>query len=219
MEIFDFALFDFIFHIDKYLAIIIAFLGNWIYVLLFAIVFVETGLVVAPFLPGDSLLFATGALAGADMLNVWVAYFVLLFATILGDTVNYWIGRYVGPKVFCRPKSRFFKKEHLEKTHRFYEKHGGKTIIIARFIPIMRTFAPFVAGVGRMRYGNFLFYNVLGAFIWVTVLLFLGFNFGGLPFVKANFEYVILAIIAISFSPMIIKYIKHKRQIKKESGA
>lgn len=219
MEIFDFALFDFVFHIDRYLAIIIAFLGNWIYALMFAVVFVETGLVVAPFLPGDSLLFAAGALAGAGMLNVWVAYFVLLFAAILGDTVNYWIGRYVGPKVFCRPQSRFFKKEHLKKTHRFYEKHGGKTIIIARFIPIMRTFAPFVAGVGRMRYGNFLFYNVLGAFVWVTVLLFLGFYFGGLPFVKANFEYVILAIIAISFSPMIIEYIKHKRQIKKESGA
>lgn len=211
MEIFDFVLFDFFLHIDRHLAAVIGFLGYWIYLLLFAIVFVETGLVVVPFLPGDSLLFAAGALAGAGMLNVWIAYFILLGAAILGDTVNYWIGHYVGPKVFCREKSRFFKKEHLERTRRFYEKHGGKTIIIARFVPIVRTFAPFVAGIGRMSYANFLFFNVLGAFIWVTSLLFLGFYFGGLPFVKANFEYVILAIIAISFTPMIIEYLKRKR--------
>lgn len=209
MEIFDFVL-----HVDKHLADAIAFFGGWTYVLLFLIVFAETGFVVTPFLPGDSLLFAVGTLAGAGLLNIWTAYFVLLTAAVLGDTVNYWIGHYVGPKVFNKENSRFFKKEYLEKTREFYEKYGGKTIIIARFVPIVRTFAPFVAGVGKMHYNTFLFYNVFGGFIWVTFLVFAGFYLGGLPLVKANFEYAIFAIIALSLLPMVIEYVKHKRESK-----
>lgn len=204
-------LFDFILHIDKHLGDMIIFFGNSIYVLLFAVVFAETGLVVTPFLPGDSLLFAVGTLAGGGMLNIWTSYFILLIAAILGDTVNYWIGHYIGPKVFSKENYRFFKKEYLEKTCKFYEKYGGKTIIIARFLPIIRTFAPFVAGIGKMHYGTFFYYNVLGGFIWVTSLVFLGFYLGGLSFVKSNFEYAIFAIIVFSLLPMLIEYIKYKR--------
>lgn len=202
--------FDPILHIDKYLADLIGFFGSWIYVMLFAIVFAETGLVVTPFLPGDSLLFAVGTLAGGGLLNIWISYLTLLIAAILGDTVNYWIGHYIGPKVFNKENSKFFKKEYLEKTREFYEKYGGKTIIIARFLPIIRTFAPFVAGVGKMHYITFFFYNVFGGFIWVTSLVFAGFYLGGLSFVKANFEYAIFAIITLSLLPMLIEYIKYK---------
>lgn len=202
---------DLILHIDTYLAGAINFLDGWVYVVLFAIVFAETGLVVMPFLPGDSLLFAVGTLAGGGMLNIWLVYFSFFIAAILGDTVNYWIGNYVGLKVFSRTNSRLFKKEYLQKTHEFYEKFGGKTIIIARFVPIIRTFAPFVAGIGKMRYSTFFFYNVLGGFIWVTSLVFAGFYLGGLSFIKANFEYAIFAIIALSLLPMLIEYIKYKR--------
>lgn len=205
MEIFDFFL-----HIDKHLANIIAMLGGWTYALLFLIIFAETGLVVTPFLPGDSLLFAVGAFAGGGMLNIWVVYFTMLFAATLGDTVNYWIGHYLGSKVFKKENSRLFKKEYLEKTREFYKKYGGKTIIIARFIPIIRTFAPFVAGIGKMHYTTFFFYNIFGAFIWVTFLTFSGFYLGGLPLVKANFEYAIFGIIALSIMPMLIEYIKFK---------
>jgi len=204
-------IFDFILHIDKHLADLIGYFGNWTYVMLFAIVFAETGLVVTPFLRGDSLLFAVGTLAGGGLLSIWISYFTLLVAAILGDTVNYWIGHYIGPKVFSKENSRFFKKEYLEKTREFYEKYGGKTIIIARFLPIIRTFAPFVAGVGKMHYGTFFFYNIFGGFIWVTSLVFAGFYLGGLSFIKANFEYAIFAIIALSLLPMIIEYIKYKR--------
>ncbi|MBU0722506.1 DedA family protein [Patescibacteria group bacterium] len=207
-------IFDFILHIDKHLADLIVFFGGWTYVMLFAIVFAETGLVVTPFLPGDSLLFAVGTLAGGSLLNIWISYFTLLIAAILGDTVNYWIGHYIGPKVFSKENSRFFKKEYLEKTREFYEKYGGKTIIIARFLPIIRTFAPFVAGVGKMHYGTFLFYNIFGGFIWVTSLVFAGFYLGGLSFIKANFEYAIFAIIAFSLLPMFIEYLKYKRRPK-----
>jgi membrane-associated protein len=204
-------IFDFILHVDKYLADMIGFFGGWSYVLLFMIVFAETGLVVTPFLPGDSLLFAVGALAGGGLLNVWVSYFTLLVAAIFGDAVNYWIGHYIGPKVFNKENSRFLKKEYLEKTREFYEKYGGKTIVIARFLPIIRTFAPFVAGVGKMHYSTFFFYNVFGGFIWVTSLFFAGFYLGGLPFIKANFEYAVFAIVAFSLLPMIIEYFKYKR--------
>lgn len=204
-------IFDFILHIDKYLADLIGYFGSWTYVMLFAIVFAETGLVVTPFLPGDSLLFAVGTLAGGGLLNIWISYFTLLIAAILGDTVNYWIGHYIGPKVFNKENSKFFKKEYLEKTREFYEQYGGKTIIIARFLPIIRTFAPFVAGVGKMHYITFFFYNVFGGFIWVTSLVFAGFYLGGLSFVKANFEYAIFVIIALSLLPMLIEYIKYKR--------
>ncbi len=202
---------DLFLHVDRYLADIISFFGSWTYVILFVVIFVETGLVVTPFLPGDALLFAVGTFAGADMLNIWGAYFTLLIAAILGDTVNYWIGNYIGPKVFNERKSRFFKKEYLDKTNHFYEKYGGKTIIIARFVPIVRTFAPFVAGVGKMHYATFLYYNVFGGFIWVTLLVSLGYFMGGVPLIKANFEYAIFVIVALSLLPMLLEYIKHKR--------
>ncbi len=204
-------LFDFIFHIDDYLAKIIYIFGYWTYLILFLIIFVETGLVIMPFLPGDSLLFAIGTLSANNFLNIWIVYFVVLVAAILGDTVNYWIGSRLGPKVFYKEDSLFFNKAYLEKTKLFYEKHGSKTIIIARFLPIIRTFAPFVAGVGSMHYRTFLIYNIVGAFIWVTSLLFLGYFFGTLTFVKNNFEYVIIGIIILSILPIIVEYIRHRK--------
>lgn len=204
-------IFDFIFHIDKYLEGAIALFGVWTYVFLFVIIFAETGLVITPFLPGDSLLFAVGALAGGGFLNVWVVYIVMLVAAIFGDITNYWIGHHIGPRVFTKENSRFFNKGYLEKTREFYEKHGGKTIILARFLPIIRTFAPFVAGIGKMHYNIFLFYNITGAFLWVTSLTFVGYFFGGFSFVKANFEYVIFGIVALSLAPLFIEYIKYKR--------
>ncbi len=213
---------DFILHIDEHLANIIALFGSWTYIILFAIIFAETGLVIIPFLPGDSLLFAIGALAGSGFLNIWVVYVVTMIAAILGDTVNYWIGHYVGAKVFSKENSRWFSKAYLEKTREFYDAHGSRAIILARFLPILRTFAPFVAGVGRMHYNTFLLYNVIGAFIWVTLLTFAGYFFGALPFVKENFEFVIVAIIALSLLPMLFEYIKYKRGpadiTKKELG-
>lgn len=204
-------IFNFILHVNEYLANIISLFGAWTYVILFAVIFAETGLVVMPFLPGDSLLFAVGALASGGFLDIWMVYIVMLVAAVLGDTINYWIGHHVGPKVFAKENSRLFNKAYLEKTREFYEKHGGKTIIFARFLPIIRTFAPFVAGIGKMHYNTFLLYNVLGAFIWVTSLTFAGYFFGGLPFVKENFEYVIFGIIALSLVPLLVEYIKHKR--------
>lgn len=203
-------LFEIILHLDEYLEGLIGIFGTWTYVILFLIVFAETGLVITPFLPGDSLLFAVGALAGGGFLNIIIIYFSLLAAAILGDTVNYWIGHHLGPKVFSKDNSRFFNKTYLEKTREFYERHGGKTIILARFIPIIRTFAPFVAGVGKMRYLNFLAYNVLGGFIWVTSLTLAGYFFGGLPLIKDNFEYAIFAIILVSLLPVFIEFLKHK---------
>lgn len=201
---------DIILHLDRYLALVISAFGVWTYVFLFLVIFAETGLVVAPFLPGDSLLFAVGTLAGGGFLGIWPAYVVLLAAAILGDTVNYWLGHHAGPKVFSQEQSRFFNKAYLQKTREFYEKHGGKTIILARFLPIARTFAPFVAGVGRMHYRTFLFFNVAGAFLWVTLFLFAGYFFGALPLVQANFEYVILGIIALSLAPIVFEYVKLK---------
>jgi len=208
-------IFDFIIHFDDYLAKIITAFGSWTYVILFAIIFAETGLVIAPFLPGDSLLFVVGTIAGGGLgLNIWIAYIVLLAAAILGDTVNYWIGHKIGAKAFSQNNSRIFKKEYLEKTQQFYEKHGGKTIILARFVPIVRTFAPFVAGVGKMNYGTFIMYNVVGGFIWVTSLIFAGYFFGQLPFIQHNFEYAVFGIIFISLIPMIYEYINHKKRSK-----
>jgi membrane-associated protein len=201
---------DFFLHIDEHLVNLINLLGPLTYLLLFGIIFAETGLVVAPFLPGDSLLFAAGALAGSGYLNVTLLYVVLLIAAIAGDSLNYWIGNKIGPRVFAKENSRIFKKEYLEKTREFYEKHGGKTIILARFIPIIRTFAPFVAGVGKMNYRSFLTYNITGAFIWVTSLVFAGFFFGGLPFIQDNFEYAVILIVIISVLPMIYEFTKHK---------
>lgn len=203
-------LFDFILHFDEHLANVIDLFGVFTYVILFFIIFAETGLVVTPFLPGDSLLFVVGTLAGSGFLNIWIVYFSLLIAAILGDTVNYWIGHHLGNRVFSKENSRLFNKAYLEKTREFYEKHGGKTIILARFLPIIRTFAPFVAGVGKMHYNTFLFYNVMGGFIWVTSLTFAGYFFGGLSFIKENFEYAVIGIVLVSLLPVFIEYIKHK---------
>ena len=201
---------DFILRIDEHLANIIALFGPWTYVILFVIIFAETGLVITPFLLGDSLLFATGTLAGGGFLHIWTAYAVLVIAAILGDTVNYWIGHYMGPKVFSKENSRIFNRAYLEKTREFYEKHGGKTIILARFLPIVRTFAPFVAGVGKMHYNTFLLYNATGAFVWVTSLMFAGYFFGAIPFVKENFEYAVIGIIVLSLLHVVIGYIRYR---------
>jgi membrane-associated protein len=208
---------DFFLHLDEYLGIIIRAVGPLTYVVLFAIVFAETGLVVTPFLPGDSLLFVTGTLAGTGHLNIIIVYITLLLAAVIGDTVNYWIGYMVGPRVFAKENSRIFKKEYLAKTAEFYQKHGGKTIILARFIPIVRTFAPFVAGVGRMHYRTFIAYNITGAFIWVTLFVLAGYFFGALDIIKNNFHYTVLIIVALSFVPIVWEYINHKRR-KKQLG-
>jgi len=200
-----------IIHFDEHLANLIDSIGPFSYIALFLIIFAETGLVITPFLPGDSLLFVVGTLAGSDYLNIWVIYPTLLAAAILGDTVNYWIGHRLGPKVFSKENSKFFKKTYLEKTREFYAKHGGKTIILARFVPIVRTFAPFVAGIGKMHYPTFLLYNITGALIWVTSLTFAGYFFGGLQIIKDNFEYAVIIIVIISLLPMIIEYLKHKK--------
>jgi len=203
---------DILLHLDKYLLTVIQQYGSWTYAILFAIVFCETGLVVTPFLPGDSLLFAVGAFAATGALDPWLAFVLLSIAAIAGDTVNYWIGDYLGPRVFHYEGSRFFKREHLERTHRFYEKYGGKTIVIARFIPIIRTFAPFVAGIGAMTYWRFVAYNSGGGLLWVASFVGGGYFFGNIPVVKRNVTLVILAIIVISSMPGVIEYLRHRRK-------
>jgi membrane-associated protein len=201
-------------HFDEHLANLINAIGPLSYVVLFLIIFAETGLVVVPFLPGDSLLFVVGTLSGSGFLNIWISYLTLLAAAIIGDTVNYWVGHRIGPKVFSNENSKLFKKEYLEKTREFYEKHGGKTIILARFLPIIRTFAPFVAGVGKMHYSTFLLYNITGAFIWVTTITFAGYFFGGLSVIRDNFEYAVIGIVLISLIPMVFEYLKYKSESK-----
>ncbi|MDD2695330.1 MAG: DedA family protein, partial [Anaerolineales bacterium] len=191
---------DLFIHLDEHLSAVIQTYGAWTYLLLFLIIFMETGLVVTPFLPGDSLLFAAGTFAGLGSMNVALLFFLLSTAAILGDTANYWIGHAIGPRAFSG-EVRFLKKEYLDRTHEFYAKHGGKTIILARFIPIIRTFAPFVAGVGAMSYGHFLTYNVIGGLAWVSLFTFGGYFFGNLKFVQENFTFVVLAIILISVMP------------------
>ncbi len=208
---------DFILHVDKYLDMIIAAVGNWTYVVLFIIVFIETGLVVTPFLPGDSLLFAAGAFAARGAFDVILLYALMAVAAVLGDTANYWIGHYIGPRVFTT-KSRLFKKEYLDRTQAFYDKHGGKTIFLARFIPIIRTFAPFVAGVGKMTYGHFITYNIVGGIVWTAIFIFGGYFFGNLPFVEKNFSLVIIAIIVISVLPAVYEAIKNRRQPTKPAA-
>ncbi|SNC75748.1 membrane-associated protein [Hymenobacter gelipurpurascens] len=203
---------DFVLHLDKHLAALIQDYGAWTYAILFLIIFVETGVVVLPFLPGDSLLFAAGSLAAlpGSPLNVWVMMGLLILAAVLGDTLNYHIGDYLGPRVFTG-SSRFLKREHLEKTQAFYQKHGAKTIILARFIPIIRTFAPFVAGVGTMSYTKFLSYNVVGAVAWVVLLTGAGYFFGSMPFVQKNFSLVVVAIIVLSVLPAVWEFFKARR--------
>lgn len=203
-------LIDFVLHIDKHLGELIIQYGLWSYLILFIIIFAETGFVFTPFLPGDSLLFAAGTFAAIGAFNVVFLILILCLAAIAGDTVNYWVGNYIGPKIFEKEKIRFLKKEHLNRTHEFYEKHGGKTIIIARFIPIIRTFAPFVAGIGSMTYLKFITYNVVGGILWVLLFVFAGFFFGNLPFVKNNFSIVIFAIIIISVLPGVYEFIRQK---------
>jgi membrane-associated protein len=203
-------LIDIVLHIDKYLSEIIQNYGLWTYLIMFTIIFLETGLVVTPFLPGDSLLFAAGTFAALGALDMMWLFAILSIAAIAGDTVNYWIGAYVGPKIFHKEKVRYLNREYLDRTHQFYEKYGGKTIIIARFIPIIRTFAPFVAGIGSMTYWRFISYNVVGGIAWIVICTLAGYFFGNLPIVKENFSLVILAIIIISILPGVIEYIRHR---------
>jgi len=208
-------LLDLFLHLDKHLNEIIISYKSWTYLILFLIIFCETGLVFTPFLPGDSLLFAAGAIAALGSLNPMLLFFLLAVAAILGDTANYWIGEFIGEKLFDSKKLKFLKREHLDKTHQFYEKHGGKTIIIARFVPIIRTFAPFVAGIGSMTYPKFLSYNIIGGILWVGLFTFGGYYFGNLPFVKSNFSIVIIAIIIISVLPGVFEFLRN-RKVKTE---
>lgn len=202
-------LFDFFLHLDVYLGQIISTYGFATYAILFVIIFIETGLVVTPFLPGDSLLFAAGAFAALGSLNFFVLLIILAVAAVLGDTANYWIGHFFGEKLIANPKIPI-KKEHIEKTHQFFNKYGGKTIILARFVPIIRTFAPFVAGIGKMHYGQFLSFNVIGGIAWVVIATSAGYFFGNIPFVKENFSLIIFAIIFLSVLPMAFEVISHK---------
>ena len=206
---------DIFLHLDEYLGTIIHDYGTLTYLFLFIVIFMETGLVVTPFLPGDSLIFAAGAFAGLGSLNPFIIFGLLSFAAIIGDTVNYWIGHAIGPRAFSG-NIRFLKKEYLDRTHAFYEKHGGKTIILARFIPIIRTFAPFVAGVGAMTYVKFISYNIIGGVLWVALFTFVGYFFGNLPIVQNNFSLVIMAIILISVMPAVIEFVKEKIRQRKE---
>ena len=205
-------LIDLFLHLDEYLAQIIADYGTWTYAILFFVIFMETGFVVTPFLPGDSLLFAAGTFAALDSgLNILVLLVLLMVAAILGDTVNYWIGHYLGDRAY---NIKWIKREYLDKTHAFFEKHGGKTIFLARFVPIVRTFAPFVAGIGRMSYGFFFRWNIIGGITWVMLFTLAGYFFGNIPFVKKNFEFVIIAIILISAMPIGIEWLKARREKK-----
>jgi membrane-associated protein len=201
---------DLLVHFDRHLATLLEQYGAWVYFLLFAIIFCETGLVVTPFLPGDSLLFIAGALAAGGGIDVHLLALLLVAAAVLGNSVNYSIGRFVGPKVFHWEDSRFFNKRALERAHAFYEKHGGKTIVITRFVPILRTFAPFVAGIARMTYLSFTAYNVAGALAWVLSLLYAGYWFGNVPFVRQNLTWVILGIIVLSLVPLAFEYFRHR---------
>jgi membrane-associated protein len=200
---------DFFIHLDEHLKVIIENYGTWTYLILFLVIFAETGFVVTPILPGDSLLFAAGTFAAIGSLDPWLLFLLLTTAAILGDTINYSIGHFIGPRVFTE-EVRFLKREYLDRTHEFYEKHGGKTIILARFIPIIRTFAPFVAGVGVMTYSKFIAYNVIGGIIWVGGFTFLGYRFGNIPAVKDNFTLVIMAIIFLSILPPIVEYLRER---------
>lgn len=205
---------DFLLHVDTYLNELIVQYGAWTLAVLFTIIFVETGLVVMPFLPGDSLIFAAGAFAARGALNVWALLILLSLAAILGDTLNYWIGHRVGSKAYSG-EVKWVKKEHMERTHAFFDKYGGKAIFLARFVPIVRTFTPFVAGVSQMHYGFFLRWNIIGGIAWVAIFTALGYFFGNIPFVQRNFELVIVAIVAISVIPAVIEALKARRAFRK----
>lgn len=209
-------LIDFVLHIDVHLAEMVVLYGSWIYAILFLIIFCETGLVVTPFLPGDSLLFVAGALAAlpGNGINVYLIVLSLIIAAVLGDASNYTIGRFFGEKLFSNTDSKIFKQSYLDKTHRFYKKHGGKTIILARFVPIVRTFAPFVAGMGHMSYRHFAIYNVTGGIAWVAIFSYAGYFFGGMEFVQKNLEILIVAIIFISILPGVFEVIRNKYMVK-----
>lgn len=202
------AFIDFVIHLDKHLTIMVSSYGAATYLILFTIVFAETGFIITPFLPGDSLLFAGGALAALGSLNIYLMLFVLAGAAILGDSVNYWVGRSVGQRIVNNPKIPFINQKHIDKTEAFYVKHGGKTIILARFVPIVRTFAPFVAGVGKMEYRRFFVFNIVGGVMWVFLFTIVGYFFGNLPAVKHNFTLVIFAIIGISLIPVVVKIVR-----------
>lgn len=204
-------LIDFILHIDEHLNNIIIQYGTWTYAILFAIIFVETGLVIMPFLPGDSLLFAAGAFAARGSLDPYLIVILLWIAAVVGDNVNYWVGRYLGPRVF-QSESRLLNQRYLARAHEFYEKHGGKAVIIARFVPIVRTFSPFVAGVSAMNYRRFLVFDVVGGLLWISLFTFAGYFFGNIPAVKKNFELVIVAIILVSVMPMVVEYLRGRRR-------
>ena len=202
---------DIILHLDKHLAVLVQQYGIWIYAILFAIIFSETGFVVTPFLPGDSLLFVAGALAALGGMDIGLLIAVLVAAAVLGNMLNYQIGRYLGPRVFNWESSRFFNKVALEKTHAYYEKHGGKTLVISRFLPLFRTFAPFVAGIGAMSYSRFTFFNLIGGISWVGSLTLAGYFFGNLPWVQQNLTAVILGIIVVSLIPVFIGWLQHRK--------
>jgi membrane-associated protein len=201
---------DLVLHLDQHLTVLIHNYGTWVYLLLFLIIFSETGLVVAPFLPGDSLLFVAGTMAAAGALDVHALFALLVLAAFCGDNTNYWIGRYLGPRVFKRERSRLFNPAHIKRTQRFYEKHGGKTVILARFLPIVRTFAPFVAGIGRMLYPRFMFYSFSGSVFWIGFFVYGGYYFGNIPVVKNNLTVFILGIIVVSVLPGVIGFLRQK---------
>jgi len=203
---------DVFIHLDKYLTAIIQSYGTWTYLILFAIIFCETGLVVLPFLPGDSLIFAAGALAALGALDIKWLIIMMGLAAVAGDTVNYWIGRWVGPKIFQKENVKLLNKQHLMEAHAFYERYGGITIILARFMPFVRTFAPFVAGIGTMSYWRFMSYNLIGGIAWINLFGLMGYFFGNLPYIKKNFSLVIIAIVVISVMPAVIEYFKRRRQ-------
>ncbi len=201
---------DIVLHLDRHLIWLVENYGAWIYLILFLIIFCETGLVVTPFLPGDSLLFVAGALAATGAMHVHGVFALLVLAAFSGDNTNYWIGHYVGPRVFRWEKSRLFNPEHLERTHRFYERHGGKTVMIARFLPIFRTFVPFVAGIGSMAYPKFMFYSFSGSVFWIAFFVFGGYFFGNIPFVRQNLTFFIIGIVLVSILPGIIEFVRQK---------
>lgn len=206
------SLIDFLLHFDKHLDVIIKSYGTLTYALLFAILFAETGLVVIPFLPGDSLLFAVGAVTALGSLNLAAVFGLLLIAVFLGDNVNYWIGYHVGPRVFASEDMKLLNRRHLERTREFFDRYGSKTIIYARFVPIVRTCTPFVAGIGRMPYGRFLAFSVAGCMAWLSICLFAGYFFGNIELVRKNFSLVVIAIVFISLVPIILEYLKHRKK-------